>query len=143
MGQTVATGPSGVGEYLRELFSLEGRRALVTGGSSGIGAAAARALGAAGADVVVGGRDGARAAAVAETIVAAGGTASVELGDLSDPDHVEAFAGRVLERHGTVDVLVNCAGVFHRSAAEATPRGMWDESLAVNVTAMFVLCQSV
>jgi NAD(P)-dependent dehydrogenase (short-subunit alcohol dehydrogenase family) len=143
MGQTVATGPSGVGEYLRELFSLEGRRALVTGGSSGIGAAAARALGAAGADVVVGGRDAARAAHVVDAVTAAGGNASVELGDLSEPDHVEAFAQRVLERHGDIEVLVNCAGVFHRSAAEVTPRAMWDESLALNVTAMFLLCQSV
>ncbi len=132
-----------VGDYLRSVFGLEGRQALVTGASSGIGAAAACALGAAGADVIVGGRDAERAARVVEKIVSAGGAASVELGDLSDPDHAEAFAQRVLERHGDVDVLVNCAGVFHRSAAEATPRAVWDESLALNVTATFLLCQTV
>jgi NAD(P)-dependent dehydrogenase (short-subunit alcohol dehydrogenase family) len=143
MGENVTADPAGVGGYLREMFSLEGRRALVTGGSSGIGAAAARALARAGAAVVVGGRDAQRAQQVAEAIVATGGTAVVEIGDLSDPDGAEAFGERVLERHGDLDVLVNCAGVFHRSAAESTTRAVWNESLGLNVTAMFVLCQIV
>jgi NAD(P)-dependent dehydrogenase (short-subunit alcohol dehydrogenase family) len=143
MSESVTAGPADVGAYLRDLFGLEGRRALVTGASSGIGAAAARALGGAGADVVVGGRDAARATQVADAIAAAGGRASVEVGDLSEPDRAEAFAQRVLDRHGEIDVLVNCAGVFRRSPAEATTRAMWDETLALNVTAMFVLCQVV
>ena len=143
MGEHPAPDAARVGGFLRELFGL-GRTAGARHGREQRhrrrGGARARW---AGAEVVVGGRDAERAARVAETIVEAGGSASVEIGDLSDADGAETFARRVLERHGHVDVLVNCAGVFHRSPAEATTRAVWAETLAINATATFLLCQIV
>lgn len=100
--------------YLDELFGLGGATAVVTGATSGLGAACAVGLARAGAKVVVSGRDGERGQRVVEEIEAAGGTAQLELADLSDAADLAAFADRVLERHGPVDILVNAAGVFDR-----------------------------
>ena len=78
------------GGYLRSLFGLEGKRALVTGASSGLGAASAAALAAAGAGVVVSGRDAERTQAVADAV---GGSA--EVADLLEPGAAEQLASRV------------------------------------------------
>lgn len=79
------------GGYLKSLFGLEGKRALVTGASSGLGAASAAALAAAGADVVVSGRDAERTQAVADAV---GGSA--EIADLLEPGAAEQLASRAL-----------------------------------------------
>jgi NAD(P)-dependent dehydrogenase (short-subunit alcohol dehydrogenase family) len=129
-------------EYLQELYGLDGRRAVVTGGTSGLGRAAALALARAGAEVVVGGRDEARAAEVVEAIAAAGGRASAVTGDLSGAAGVEAFAADVLARGAPVDVLVNSAGIFERAAGEQTPADMWARAMSVNATATFLCCQA-
>ncbi|HZX01918.1 SDR family NAD(P)-dependent oxidoreductase [Kribbella sp.] len=85
---------------------LDGKVALVTGGSAGIGAAVADHLAAAGAHVVVHGRDEERCAAVARR---AGGT--VVLGDLATPGAAAVLADAALAVHGRIDVLVANAGV--------------------------------
>src|SRR5207253_6697142 len=92
--------------YLEELFGLDGATAVVTGGTSGLGAACARALGRAGAKVVVSGRDRERGERVVAEIAAAGGSGELELAELGDADDLGAFADRVRERHGPVDILV-------------------------------------
>jgi NAD(P)-dependent dehydrogenase (short-subunit alcohol dehydrogenase family) len=125
------------GGYLRSLFGLEGKRALVTGASSGLGAASAEALAAAGADVVVSGRDAARTRAVAAAI---GGTA--EVADLLEPGAAEGLAERTLDG-GPVDILVNAAGIFERDTGEATTQESWDRVIHLNTTVTFVLCQAV
>lgn len=91
---------------------LTGKRALVTGASAGTGATIARSLAAEGADVVVHGRDGRRARDVADGIVAAGGRAAVVLGDLSTRAGAERVAREAVDAFGSVDVLVNNAGLI-------------------------------
>ncbi|MBS1878447.1 MAG: SDR family oxidoreductase [Actinobacteria bacterium] len=130
-------------DYLSSLFGLEGKRALVTGGSSGIGAAAARGLGRAGADVVVAGRDEERAAAVAAAIEADGGSAAVEIADLADPARTEELATAIVDRHGGFDILVNSAGIFERAEGEETSLELWQRALALNATATFLMCRAV
>src|SRR5450756_1621834 len=92
-------------------FSLEGKVALVTGGSQGIGESIAKALGAAGAHVVVAARGEEKAAAVAEAIAAAGGKAEALHLDVGDPASVSAAFKALVLKHGKLDVLVNNAGI--------------------------------
>jgi len=127
--------------YLDELFGLQGATAVVTGGTSGLGAASAIALARAGARVIVSGRDRKRAEHVVQKIGAAGGEAELELADLSDTQATTAFADRVLERHGVVEILVNAAGVFSRGEAAKVTLAEWDALWRVNVTSTFLLCQ--
>ena len=105
-------------DYLSQLFALDGRRAVVTGGTSGLGAAMAEALVGAGAEVVIGGRDAERADQVVAGICATGGRASAVLADLGTPEGVARFAADVGE---PVDILLNAAGLFERAAGEETP----------------------
>jgi NAD(P)-dependent dehydrogenase (short-subunit alcohol dehydrogenase family) len=127
--------------YLEELFGLEGATAVVTGATSGLGAASAAALARAGATVIVSGRDRERGERVVGEIEGSGGTAALELADLTDTGELPAFADRVLDRHGPVDILVNAAGVFDRGDAGEVKLEQWEGLLRTNVTSTFVLCQ--
>ncbi|MEA2311041.1 MAG: hypothetical protein QOE28_1009 [Solirubrobacteraceae bacterium] len=108
-----------------DAFRLDGRVAVVTGGSQGLGFAFARALADAGARVAVGARDAAKLADAADRL----GALAVPL-DVTDPASVEALAETVESELGPIDVLVNNAGAcFHRPALEVTPeewRTVWD-----------------
>lgn len=126
--------------YLEELFSLAGRRAVVTGASSGIGRALAGALGRAGAEVHLVGRDRARLAAAAEEIAAVGAATSwvsVDLREVAGTREL-AVSRPVLE----ADVLVNCAGVNHRPPLERTTDLEYAELEAVNLRAPYLLGQA-
>ena len=127
--------------YLEELFGLGGATAVVTGATSGLGAASAAALARAGAKVIVSGRDRERGDRVVGEIEAAGGSAALELADVTDTGELAAFADRVLDRHGPVDILVNAAGVFDRGDAGEVTLEQWEGLLRTNVTSTFVLCQ--
>jgi len=115
--------------------SLEGKTALVTGGSRGIGAAIARELAGAGASVVVGYRSGAdEAAAIADEI---GGRALQ--GDVSDPDE----AKRLVEDAGDVDVLVNNAGTTRDGVLARMTDEDWRAVLETNLSSVFYTCRAV
>jgi NAD(P)-dependent dehydrogenase (short-subunit alcohol dehydrogenase family) len=121
-----------------DAFRLDGRVAVVTGGSQGLGFAFARALADAGARVAVGARDAAKLADAADRL----GALAVPL-DVTDPASVEALADRVESELGPIDVLVNNAGAcFHRPALEVTPeewRTVWD----VNVEGVWHCSRSI
>jgi gluconate 5-dehydrogenase len=126
-----------VADYLRELFSLSGRRALVTGGSSGIGYAIAEALGRAGADVVIVAR---RKAELDRAVDRLGGhgvralSISADLGDRQAVERVCAAAGRI-------DILVNdAANNIRKPMAELTTDD-YEQTIAVNLTAPYLLGQ--
>jgi NAD(P)-dependent dehydrogenase (short-subunit alcohol dehydrogenase family) len=127
--------------YLEELFGLGGATAVVTGATSGLGAASAAALARAGAKVIVSGRDRERGERVVGEIEASAGAAALELADLTDTGELRAFADRVLDRHGPVDILVNAAGVFDRGDAGEITLEQWEGLLRTNVTSTFLLCQ--
>ncbi len=125
--------------YLDDLFSLAGRRALVTGGSSGIGAAAAEALGMAGAAVTVVARDEGRIEEAVRRLRGLGVEASGISADLADPAAVaDLCAGPAVTG---CDVLVTCAGVNHRPPMAQTTPGELEESLQVNLLAPYSLGQ--
>jgi 3-oxoacyl-[acyl-carrier protein] reductase len=123
---------------------LEGRVALVTGGSGGIGAAVCRALAAAGAAVAVGYGQGREAAEDVAGEIADDGGRAVALGaDLAEPDAPAQLAGVAEQALGPIDVLVANAGVGERRALEEVTAGDWEEAIAVNLRAPFVLAQRV
>jgi gluconate 5-dehydrogenase len=100
---------------LCELFSLEGKVALVTGASSGLGVAFARGLARAGATVVVSARRQERLDETAEMLRAYGGKASAFAADITDDAQFEGVFERVVDEYGRVDIMVNNAGYTDRS----------------------------
>jgi NAD(P)-dependent dehydrogenase (short-subunit alcohol dehydrogenase family) len=97
-------------EYLSNLFSLEGKTALVTGGTGVLGGAMAHGLASAGAKVAVMGRRQAQAETVAAEIVAAGGQAQALPADVLDRVQLEQACQTMLSTWGKIDILVNAAG---------------------------------
>ena len=128
-------------DYLRDLFSLGGRTALVTGGSSGIGRAMAGALARAGANVVVLARAEPGLADTVLALRAAGGTAAWVSADLADRAGLERGARAAAEKFGEPDILVNSAGLNLRPPMNALTVAEWDQTMAVNLTAPFLLGQ--
>jgi gluconate 5-dehydrogenase len=118
-------------------FDLSGKTALVTGGGSGLGLAMAEGLAAAGAKVVVVGRDRAKLEAAAEQIGAAG----AETCDLLDRAALKPLFERVERTHGTIEILVNNAGIQHRAPVQDFPAEAWDRMIATHLSAPFFLAQ--
>jgi acetoacetyl-CoA reductase len=120
---------------------LLGRVAVVTGGSRGIGSAIARELGRQGATVVVNYVRGADAAAgVVAQIEADGGHASSEAGDVSKADDVAAMFGRIKEKYGRLDVLVNNAGILRDRTYKKMSLADWHEVIDTNLTSVMYCC---
>jgi NAD(P)-dependent dehydrogenase (short-subunit alcohol dehydrogenase family) len=128
-------------DYLSELFSLTGRTAVVTGGSSGIGLGMAQALAGAGARVVLVARDPERLTEAATTIEADGGDAAWVSADLADRAALADAAKDVTASYGEPDILVNCAGINIRPPLAELTEADWDLTMAVNLTAPFLLGQ--
>jgi NAD(P)-dependent dehydrogenase (short-subunit alcohol dehydrogenase family) len=127
--------------FFEDLFSLDGRVAVVTGGSSGIGAAMAAALARAGARVVLVARDAGRLGAAASSIRAWGGEVEWVSADLADRSGVARAADEATTAFGPPDILVNCAGINLRPPLGSLSAEDWDVTMAVNLTAPFLLGQ--
>jgi NAD(P)-dependent dehydrogenase (short-subunit alcohol dehydrogenase family) len=120
---------------------LEGRGALITGGSSGIGRATARRFLEEGSRVFVGGLDAREVAAVVDELGSIGEIGGLA-GDVSLEDDVAALVGGALDALGSIDVLINNAGIATKNAfLEVTPEA-WDRTLAVNLRGMFLVARS-
>ncbi|MFJ5307044.1 SDR family NAD(P)-dependent oxidoreductase [Streptomyces sp. NPDC088350] len=126
-------------DYLFDMFSLDGRVAVVTGGSSGIGRAVAGALARAGARVVVVARKEKELAATVDELVADGCQAAWVSGDLGTRDGVRAAADAAVEAFGEPDILVNSAGINLRPPMAELSEEVWDTTMAVNLEAPYLL----
>jgi 3-oxoacyl-[acyl-carrier protein] reductase len=123
---------------------LSGRVALVTGGSGGIGAALCRRLAGHGATVVVGYRDREeRAQALVEEIVGGGGRASAIAADLQIPRGADLLVDAVERGVGPVEVLVANHGLAHKATFQEVDAGAWDETMAINLRAPYLLARRV
>jgi 3-oxoacyl-[acyl-carrier protein] reductase len=124
--------------------NLNEKVALVTGASRGIGRAAALALAAAGADVAVNYRErSAEAGEVVAAIRASGRRAVAVTADVSDSDAVVGMMSRIEDELGTVDVLVNNAGVAIIRGVDDLTEAEFDLTLAVNLKSAFLCTQAV
>ena len=127
----------------KELFSLSGRTALVSGGSRGIGLAVAKGLARHGADIAIIARNESQLQAAKEQIQECSGkkvwTFSFDLGNTKTIEGL--FANIISETRGT-DILVNCAGTTARVPAEETDPHTWNRVIELNLTAAFVISQA-
>ncbi|MEL6466567.1 MAG: SDR family oxidoreductase [Pseudomonadota bacterium] len=125
---------------MSNLFSLSGRRALITGSSQGIGFALAKGLAEAGAEIVLNGRDTGKLAAAADAL---GGSVHQLAFDATNHDGVRASIDGFEENVGPIDILINNAGMQHRTELENFPAEAFERLLQTNVASVFHVGQAV
>jgi glucose 1-dehydrogenase len=119
--------------------SLIGQKALVTGASSGIGKGIAIGLGHAGADVVVNyNRDAGEAEAIVEEVKRCGAKAYAHQCDVSKEDDVQGMFARMLREFGTIDILINNAGLQQDAPFHEMTLAQWNKVIGVNLTGQFL-----
>lgn len=125
-----------------ERFSLEGRHALVIGGTSGIGKAIATGFLQSGAKVIVAGKnEGKLKRAVAD--LQPHGSAFGYTADVTDDASLKGLIGVTLAHHGHLDILVNCQGMTILKPAEEFTAADWDTVINTNLRSVFFACQEV
>jgi gluconate 5-dehydrogenase len=129
--------------FVNQLFNLQGKTALITGGSSGLGEAMALALGLSGAEVVIASRREDALIKAVGNLNAQGIKASYCVANLSDLDSAKDLSARALEKNGKVDILVNAAGINLRESFEAVSPQSWQEQLNLQLAAPFFMTQSL
>lgn len=119
--------------------SLHGKSAVVTGSTSGIGLGIARAFAAAGINVMLNGFGNSEEIDATRTYLekAFQVKTNYSAADMSKPDDIEALIRATGEVFGTVDIVVNNAGIQHVEAIETFPIAKWDQILAINLSAAF------
>ncbi|TNM63646.1 SDR family oxidoreductase [Aliirhizobium smilacinae] len=125
------------------LFDLTGKTALITGSSQGIGLALARGLVEHGATVILNGRDETKLNAAREQLTADGFTAHAVAFDATDYTSVAAGIDRIEAEIGPIDILINNAGMQHRSPLEDFPIDKWQQLLTTNISSVFYVGQAV
>jgi len=121
------------------LFDLEGKAALVTGGNGGIGLGMAKALAGAGARVAIAGRDRAKNAEALKTL---GGEAFSLVVDLKNEKSCRAAVDEAAQRLGRLDILVNNAGINIRKPPQELSLADWHEVMDTNLTSSFIASQA-
>ncbi len=122
------------------MFDLTGKKALVTGATGGIGAAIATTLHAAGAEVVI---SGTRVEKLNELAAKLGDRVHVITADLSDSESVEALPKLAIEAMGSVDILINNAGVTRDNLAMRMKDEEWGDVIKINLESAFKLSKGV
>ena len=125
------------------MFDLSGKVALVTGAYRGLGFAIAHGLARAGAPVVLNGRKKDLLDAAAEKLQDNNLSASVAVFDVTDGDGIRAAVGAIEAERGHIDILFNNAGIQRRGAFPEFPLEQWNEIIATNLTAPFIVSQAV
>ena len=127
----------------QDRFSLAGRKALVTGASKGIGAEICAVFAEAGADIVALGRDAGDLAATAAAVRARGRRCLTLTAEMASPTEPVAACERALAEWGTIDILVNSAGIANVAPALDFSTGDWDRMMAVNLRAPFLTARTL
>jgi NAD(P)-dependent dehydrogenase (short-subunit alcohol dehydrogenase family) len=125
-----------------KLFDLSGRVALITGASVGFGEVISLAFADYGCDVVCSDLDLAATQRVVDKIKAKGRRAVALTTDTSVPEQITATFNNTVQQLGTIDILVNCAGIPQHNPAEDTPVEIWDRVLDINLRGTFLCCQA-
>jgi gluconate 5-dehydrogenase len=128
---------------VRQLFELNGRTALITGGSRGLGLQIAEALGEMGAKIAISARKKDELDAAVAHLRRQKIDASAYVCDIGKRDSIAPFAQELLKKSGKIDILVNNAGATWGAPAEDHPLEAWDKLVSVNLTGAFVLTQII
>jgi 2-deoxy-D-gluconate 3-dehydrogenase len=126
-----------------DYFSLQGRTALVTGGSRGIGRMIAQGFIAQGATVYISARKAQACVETAEALSQGGGRCIPLPQDISTVEGAQALAKAVAEREGALDILVNNAGAAWGADFETFPESGWDKVMDLNLKSPFFLTQAL
>jgi gluconate 5-dehydrogenase len=126
-----------------ELFSLIGRRALVTGSSQGIGLALAEGLAKAGASIILNGRDIEKLKLAKVDLESRGIKSSTAIFDVTNEDDVTTAIEHIEREQGPIDILINNAGKQFRTSLEDYPLEKWRELMRVNVESAFIVGKAV
>lgn len=124
-------------------MSIQGKIALVTGASQGIGRACAMELARAGATVALAARNEAKLEAVAAEITAAGGQAKSFVMDVASEASIQAAAKAAIAHFGSVEILINNAGITRDTLLLRMKRADWDAVMTTNLTGAFLLTQAL
>jgi 2-deoxy-D-gluconate 3-dehydrogenase len=125
------------------LFDLSGKSAVVTGARRGIGRSIAELLAAAGADIVGVSAQLEDSSEVQESVESMGRSFEAIRADLADENQVIELASRLAQRSRPIDILVNNAGSIVRAAAVDHTDDMWRRTIAINLTAPFILTREI
>jgi gluconate 5-dehydrogenase len=125
-------------------FRLDGRKALITGGSRGLGRAMAQALAEAGADLILVGREADSLELARAELAALGRSVETVVGDVGTPAGAEAACDAALNRGRAIDVLVNNVGGRRVDIpTEDVPLAEWQKFFDLNLTSALVCCQKI
>lgn len=126
-----------------ELFSLSGKRALITGSSQGIGFALAKGLAQAGSEIVLNGRDTSKLAVARAELESTGASVHELAFDATDPTGVKTAVDGFEADKGKIDILINNAGMQHRTPLEDFPEDKFDQLLKTNISSVFIVGKAV
>lgn len=124
------------------MFELNGRVALITGGASGLGEAIAHGLAQQGAAVVLADRDAERLQKVSAELEETGAQVSTVELDVTDRPGVDRAVAGVVEDQGSLDIVVNSAGIVALDAVDQLPDEAWDRTLEINLSGTFAVCRA-
>ncbi|KAK5077373.1 hypothetical protein LTR24_009701 [Lithohypha guttulata] len=127
-------------DALSKMFSLQGRTAVITGGTRGIGAAMAQALAEAGADIILIQRDESNKQ-THDAITSIGRKCTIATADLADQSSVSKIIPELAAAGHNMDILLTCAGIQKRHPAHQFPDDDWNNVLQVNLTTVFTMCR--
>ncbi len=128
---------------VRQMLELDGRTALITGGSRGLGLQMAEALGEMGAKVAITARKQNELDAAVAHLKEQKIDASAYVCDMGQPEAIAATAEAVVKKLGAVDILVNNAGATWGAAAEDHPFDAWQKVVNINLNGMFLITQAI
>ena len=128
---------------VKQLFDIEGKVALITGGSRGLGLQIAEALGEMGGKVAITARKQPELDEARRHLEAKGIEVLTITGNLAQFDTIPGLVDQVLARFGTIDILVNNAGATWGAPAEDYPDEAWNKVMDLNINAVFHLCREV
>lgn len=128
---------------VKDMFKLDGRVALITGGSRGLGLQMAEALGEMGCKLAITARKADELAEAKTHLEQLGYEVLTVVNDLSKTDQIPGMVDEVVQRFGTIDILVNNAGATWSAPAEEYPDEAWRKVLGLNVDSIFFLSREV